>query len=110
MHMLVGAGRIDAASTPPNAEAGLARANWRASGATTPDEYRRYIGKGRALARRFQPVTIEEPSTEERVDPARHQEPLRVHHGVRILCGHRRGGAARCPLHRRPAVPDKRSI
>src|SRR2546423_1093670 len=63
LHMLVGAGRIDGGIDASNMlKPALARGELRCIGATTPDEYRRYIEKDAALARRFQPVTIDEPS------------------------------------------------
>jgi ATP-dependent Clp protease ATP-binding subunit ClpB len=86
LHMLVGAGRIDGAIDASNMlKPALARGELRCIGATTPDEYRRYIEKDAALARRFQPVTIDEPSADDAVSILRglkgHYE---VHHGVRI--------------------------
>src|SRR5438045_9343394 len=64
--MLVGAGRIDGGIDASNMlKPALARGELRCIGATTPDEYRRYIEKDAALARRFQPVTIDEPSAED---------------------------------------------
>jgi ATP-dependent Clp protease ATP-binding subunit ClpB len=63
----------------------LARGELRCIGATTPDEYRRYIEKDAALARRFQPVTIDEPSTDDAVSILRGlKSRYEVHHGVRI--------------------------
>ena len=86
LHMLVGAGRIDGAIDASNMlKPALARGELRCIGATTPDEYRRYIEKDAALARRFQPVTIDEPSTEDAVSILRGiKERYEVHHGVRI--------------------------
>ena len=63
----------------------LARGELRCVGATTPDEYRRYIEKDAALARRFQPVTIDEPSGDDAVSILRGiKGRYEVHHGVRI--------------------------
>src|SRR5207253_1748216 len=82
----VGAGRIDGGIDASNMlKPALARGELRCVGATTPDEYRRYIEKDAALARRFQPVTIEEPSTEDAVSILRGiKGRYEVHHGVRI--------------------------
>src|SRR5437763_16906704 len=83
---MAGAGRIEGgidASTMLNP--GWARGELRGIGATTPDEYRRYIEKDAALARRFQPVTIEEPSAEDAVSILRGlKSRYELHHGVRI--------------------------
>jgi ATP-dependent Clp protease ATP-binding subunit ClpB len=86
LHMLVGAGRIDGAIDASNMlKPALARGELRCIGATTPDEYRRYIEKDAALARRFQPVTIDEPSGDDAVSILRGlKERYEVHHGVRI--------------------------
>jgi ATP-dependent Clp protease ATP-binding subunit ClpB len=86
LHMLVGAGRIDGGIDASNMlKPALARGELRCVGATTPDEYRRYVEKDAALARRFQPVTIEEPSTEDAVSILRGiKGRYEVHHGVRI--------------------------
>ncbi|HTQ34082.1 MAG TPA: AAA family ATPase [Stellaceae bacterium] len=86
LHMLVGAGRIDGAIDASNMlKPALARGELRCIGATTPDEYRRYIEKDAALARRFQPVTIDEPSLDDAVSILRGlKERYEVHHGVRI--------------------------
>ncbi len=86
LHMLVGAGRIDGAIDASNMlKPALARGELRCVGATTPDEYRRYIEKDAALARRFQPVTIDEPSLDDAVSILRGiKGRYEVHHGVRI--------------------------
>src|SRR5579864_3624546 len=86
LHMLVGAGRIDGAIDASNMlKPALARGELRCIGATTPDEYRRYIEKDAALARRFQPVTIDEPRSDDAVSILRGlKERYEVHHGVRI--------------------------
>src|SRR5260370_32401147 len=86
LHMLVGAGRIDGGIDASNMlKPALARGELRCVGATTPDEYRRYVEKDAALARRFQPVTIEEPSSDDAVSILRGiKGRYEVHHGVRI--------------------------
>src|SRR5580704_9400227 len=86
LHMLVGAGRIDGGIDASNMlKPALARGELRCVGATTPDEYRRYIEKDAALARRFQPVTIDEPSAGDAVSILRGiKGRYEVHHGVRI--------------------------
>ena len=87
--MLVGAGRIDGGIDASNMlKPALARGELRCIGATTPDEYRRYIEKDAALARRFQPVTIDEPSAEDAVSILRGlKSRYELHHGVRITDG-----------------------
>jgi len=86
LHILVGAGRIDGGIDASNMlKPALARGELRCVGATTPDEYRRYIEKDAALARRFQPVAINEPSLDDAVSILRGlKERYEVHHGVRI--------------------------
>jgi ATP-dependent Clp protease ATP-binding subunit ClpB len=86
LHMLVGAGRVDGGIDASNMlKPALARGELRCIGATTADEYRRYIEKDAALARRFQPVTVEEPSAEDAVSILRGlKSRYEVHHGVRI--------------------------
>jgi len=86
LHMLVGAGRIDGAIDASNMlKPALARGELRCVGATTPEEYRRYIEKDAALARRFQPVTVDEPSLDDAVSILRGiKGRYEVHHGVRI--------------------------
>ena len=94
----------------------LARGELRCIGATTPDEYRRYIEKDAALARRFQPVTIDEPSTDDAVSILRGiKGRYEVHHGVRITDAAIVAAVQlSAPLHRRPAParqgdrPDRR--
>ncbi len=87
LHTLVGAGAaqgsVDAANMLKPA---LAKGELRAIGATTIDEYRKYIEKDLALERRFQPVLIEEPSVEDTVSILRGlKERYEIHHGVRIM-------------------------
>src|SRR5262249_42678211 len=86
LHSLVGAGRTDGAIDASNMlKPALARGELRCAGATTPDEYRRYIEKDAALARRFQPVTIDEPSSEDAISILRGiKGKYEVHHGIRI--------------------------
>ncbi len=89
LHTLVGAGAaqgsVDAANMLKPA---LAKGDLRAIGATTIDEYRKYIEKDPALERRFQPVLIDEPSVEETISILRGlKERYEVHHGVRITDG-----------------------
>ena len=86
LHMLVGAGRVDGGIDASNMlKPALARGELRCIGATTPDEYRRYIEKDAALARRFQPVAIDEPSQDDAVSILRGlKSRYEVHHGVRI--------------------------
>jgi ATP-dependent Clp protease ATP-binding subunit ClpB len=86
LHNLVGAGRTDGAMDASNMlKPALARGELRCVGATTPDEYRRYIEKDAALARRFQPVTIDEPSAEDAISILRGiKGKYEVHHGIRI--------------------------
>jgi ATP-dependent Clp protease ATP-binding subunit ClpB len=86
LHSLVGAGRTDGAMDASNMlKPALARGELRCVGATTPDEYRRYIEKDAALARRFQPVNVDEPSAEDAVSILRGiKGKYEVHHGIRI--------------------------
>ena len=86
LHTLVGAGNaegsVDAANMlkPP-----LARGTLKMIGATTVNEYRRYIEKDPALARRFQPVLVEEPTIEDTISILRGiKQKYEVHHGIRI--------------------------
>ena len=86
LHTLIGAGRTDGAMDAANMlKPALARGELRCVGATTPDEYRKYIEKDAALARRFQPVTVDEPSVDDAVSILRGiKGKYEVHHGVRI--------------------------
>ena len=86
MHQLVGAGKADGAMDASNLlKPALARGELHCIGATTLDEYRRYIEKDSALARRFQPVFIEEPTVEDTVFVLRGlKEKYELHHGIRI--------------------------
>jgi len=86
MHTLVGAGRADGAMDASNLlKPELARGALHCVGATTLDEYRKYIEKDAALARRFQPVFVNEPSIEDTISILRGiKEKYELHHGVRI--------------------------
>ncbi len=86
LHVLVGAGKTDGAMDAANLiKPALARGELHCVGATTLDEYRKYIEKDAALARRFQPVMIEEPTVEDTISILRGiKEKYELHHGVRI--------------------------
>ena len=86
MHTVVGAGKADGAMDAGNMlKPMLARGELHMIGATTLDEYRKYIEKDAALERRFQPVLIEEPSVEDTISILRGlKERYEVFHGVRI--------------------------
>ncbi len=86
LHTLVGAGGAEGAVDAANMlKPALARGDLRCIGATTLDEYRKYIEKDKALERRFQPVYIGEPSLEDTIAILRGlKERYEVHHGIRI--------------------------
>jgi len=86
MHTLVGAGKGDGAMDASNLlKPALARGELHCVGATTLDEYRKHVEKDAALARRFQPVFVSEPTVEDTVSILRGlKEKYEVHHGVRI--------------------------
>src|SRR6202047_635020 len=86
LHTLVGAGAAEGAMDASNMlKPALARGELRAIGATTLNEYRKYIEKDPALERRFQPVVVGEPSVEDTIAILRGlKERYEVHHGVRI--------------------------
>jgi ATP-dependent Clp protease ATP-binding subunit ClpB len=86
LHTLVGAGKAEGAMDASNLlKPALARGELHCVGATTLDEYRKHIEKDAALARRFQPVFIAEPSVEDTISILRGlKEKYEVHHGVRI--------------------------
>jgi ATP-dependent Clp protease ATP-binding subunit ClpB len=86
MHTVVGAGAAEGAMDAGNMlKPMLARGELHMIGATTLDEYRKYVEKDPALERRFQPVLIEEPSVEDTISILRGlKERYEVHHGVRI--------------------------
>ncbi|WBU59952.1 ATP-dependent chaperone ClpB [Paracoccus albus] len=89
LHVLVGAGKTDGAMDAANLiKPALARGELHCVGATTLDEYRKYIEKDAALARRFQPVLVEEPTVEDTISILRGiKEKYELHHGVRISDG-----------------------
>ena len=104
LHTLVGAGKAEGAMDASNMlKPALARGELHCVGATTLDEYRKNIEKDAALARRFQPVYVNEPSVDGyHLDPSRHQReiraaPRRAHHRWRD----RGGGHLVQPLHHR---------
>ena len=86
LHTLVGAGKTDGAMDAGQLlKPALARGELRCIGATTLDEYRKYIEKDKALERRFQQVTVQEPSVEDTISILRGiKEKYEIHHGVRI--------------------------
>ncbi|MDZ4736512.1 MAG: ATP-dependent chaperone ClpB [Rhodospirillaceae bacterium] len=89
LHTLVGAGAAEGAMDASNMlKPALARGELHCVGATTLDEYRKRIEKDAALARRFQPVFVNEPSVEETISILRGiKEKYELHHGVRITDG-----------------------
>lgn len=86
MHTLVGAGKAEGAMDASNMiKPALARGELHCVGATTLDEYRKHVEKDAALARRFQPVFVQEPSVEDTISILRGiKEKYELHHGVRI--------------------------
>ncbi len=86
MHTLVGAGKADGAMDASNLlKPALARGELHCIGATTLDEYRKHVEKDAALARRFQPVMVEEPTVEDTISILRGiKEKYEQHHKVRI--------------------------
>lgn len=86
LHTIVGAGAAEGAIDASNMlKPMLARGQLRCIGATTLDEYRKYIEKDRALERRFQPIFVDEPTVEDTIAILRGlKEKYEVHHGVRI--------------------------
>ncbi|HEX4157371.1 MAG TPA: ATP-dependent chaperone ClpB [Rhizomicrobium sp.] len=89
MHTLVGAGKGEGAMDASNLlKPALARGELHCIGATTLDEYRKHVEKDAALARRFQPVFVSEPTVEDTISILRGlKEKYEVHHGVRITDG-----------------------
>ncbi len=89
LHTLVGAGKAEGAMDASNMlKPALARGDLHCVGATTLDEYRQHVEKDAALARRFQPVFVAEPSVEETISILRGlKEKYELHHGVRITDG-----------------------
>ncbi|MDQ2066538.1 ATP-dependent chaperone ClpB [Xinfangfangia sp. CPCC 101601] len=86
MHTLVGAGKADGAMDAANLiKPALARGELHCVGATTLDEYRKHVEKDAALARRFQPVFVSEPTVEDTISILRGiKEKYEMHHGVKI--------------------------
>ncbi|MEL6914935.1 MAG: ATP-dependent chaperone ClpB [Pseudomonadota bacterium] len=86
MHTLVGAGKTDGAMDASNLlKPALARGELHCVGATTLDEYRKHVEKDAALARRFQPLMVQEPTVPDTISILRGiKEKYEVHHGVRI--------------------------
>ncbi|OPJ59007.1 ATP-dependent chaperone ClpB [Clostridium oryzae] len=86
IHTIVGAGKGDGAMDAGNIiKPMLARGELHCIGATTFDEYRKYIEKDKALERRFQPVTVEQPTVEDTISILRGlKERFEIHHGIRI--------------------------
>jgi len=86
MHTLVGAGKAEGAMDASNLlKPALARGELHCIGATTLDEYKKHVEKDAALARRFQPVYVNEPSVEDTISILRGlKEKYELHHGVRI--------------------------
>jgi len=89
MHTLVGAGKAEGAMDASNLlKPALARGELHCVGATTLDEYKKHVEKDAALARRFQPVYVSEPSVEDTISILRGlKEKYEAHHGVRITDG-----------------------
>ncbi len=89
MHTLVGAGKTDGAMDASNLlKPALARGELHCIGATTLNEYKKYVEKDAALERRFQPVMVEEPTVEDTISILRGlKEKYELHHGVRITDG-----------------------
>jgi len=89
LHTLIGAGKAEGAMDASNMlKPALARGELHCVGATTLDEYRKHIEKDAALARRFQPVFVAEPSVEDTISILRGiKEKYELHHGVRITDG-----------------------
>lgn len=86
MHTLVGAGKSEGAMDAANLiKPALARGELHCIGATTLDEYRKHVEKDAALARRFQPVLVDEPTVEDTISILRGiKEKYELHHGIRI--------------------------
>ena len=86
LHTIVGAGKTEGSMDAGNMlKPMLARGELHCLGATTLDEYRKYIEKDKALERRFQPVVVEEPTVEDTISILRGlKERYEIHHGVRI--------------------------
>ena len=108
LHTLVGAGKAEGAMDASNMlKPALARGELHCIGATTLDEYRKHIEKDAALARRFQPVFVTQPTVEDTISILRGlKEKYELHHGVRITDGAIVAAATLSPsLHHRPLPP-----
>ena len=105
MHTLIGAGKADGAMDASNLlKPALARGELHCIGATTLDEYKKHVEKDAALARRFQPVFVDEPTVEDTISILRGlKDKYEAHHGVRITDARdRRRRDAVAPLYHRP--------
>ena len=113
LHTLVGAGKAEGAMDASNMlKPALARGELHCVGATTLDEYRKYIEKDAALARRFQPVFVDEPTVEDTISILRGlKEKYELHHGVRITDARdrRRGDAFATATSPTASCPTRRS-
>jgi ATP-dependent Clp protease ATP-binding subunit ClpB len=89
MHTLIGAGKADGAMDASNLlKPALARGELHCIGATTLDEYKKHVEKDAALARRFQPIYVDEPTVEDTISILRGlKDKYEAHHGVRITDG-----------------------
>jgi ATP-dependent Clp protease ATP-binding subunit ClpB len=89
MHTIIGAGKADGSMDASNLlKPALARGELHCIGATTLDEYKKHVEKDAALARRFQPVYVDEPSVEDTISILRGlKDKYEAHHGVRITDG-----------------------
>ena len=89
IHMLIGAGKAEGSMDASNMlKPALARGDLHCIGATTLDEYRKHVEKDAALARRFQPVYVDQPTVEDTVSILRGlREKYELHHGIRISDG-----------------------
>ncbi len=89
MHTIIGAGKADGAMDASNLlKPALARGELHCIGATTLDEYKKHVEKDAALARRFQPIYVDEPSVEDTISILRGlKDKYEAHHGVRITDG-----------------------
>ena len=89
MHTIIGAGKADGAMDASNLlKPALARGELHCIGATTLDEYKKHVEKDAALARRFQPIFVDEPSVEDTISILRGlKDKYEAHHGVRITDG-----------------------
>ena len=114
MHTLIGAGKADGAMDASNLlKPALARGELHCIGATTLDEYKKHVEKDAALARRFQPVFVSEPTVEDTISILRGlKDKYEQHHGVRISRLARSSPPRRCRTATSPTAscPTRRSI